>query len=394
MPYFHLLQKVLYYEHNSSIKFSLLFINNIKNDTIHINYINKEKDMIPIKKLYNKFQNSIAPFIELTRGYTLPTSIAPWFVAAAFASVSQHFYPDVTMKLFTTLLTFIAVACIHLGVNLLDDYIDIKKKLNEGIPLNEINFEKARNKGRLIKNGSYSMNTVKIILFILFGIGILSGAYFTFLYGWIIPAIAFITGILCLLYPYSSKFCLGEVIIGLIFGPLLIMGTYTALTGLYSQKLLILSFAVGLMIVVLLDAHNLMDYEYDKKNGKHTLCTAVGSKKRALYIIAAEIIVAYLILIYLAITNQFSYWILLAIVFTAPLSAKLIVSLNDYNNVKDLKFIPKWYLGPMENWDIIQKERYEYFMYRFYIARNIGFIFCVILALVLFFTVKINYIYI
>ena len=350
--------------------------------------------MIPIKKLYNKFQNSIAPFIELTRGYTLPTSIAPWFVAAAFASVSQHFYPDVTMKLFTTLLTFIAVACIHLGVNLLDDYIDIKKKLNEGIPLNEINFEKARNKGRLIKNGSYSMNTVKIILFILFGIGILSGAYFTFLYGWIIPAIAFITGILCLLYPYSSKFCLGEVIIGLIFGPLLIMGTYTALTGLYSQKLLILSFAVGLMIVLLLDAHNLMDYEYDKKNGKHTLCTAVGSKKRALYIIAAEIIVAYLILIYLAITNQFSYWILLAIVFTAPLSAKLIVSLNDYNNVKDLKFIPKWYLGPMENWDIIQKERYEYFMYRFYIARNIGFIFCVILALVLFFTVKINYIYI
>ena len=43
--------------------------------------------MIPIKKLYNKFQNSIAPFIELTRGYTLPTSIAPWFVAIDVGSV-------------------------------------------------------------------------------------------------------------------------------------------------------------------------------------------------------------------------------------------------------------------------------------------------------------------
>jgi len=146
--------------------------------------------------------------------------------------------------------------------------------------------------------------------------------------------------------------------------------------------------------MVLLDAHNLMDYDYDKSNSKHTLCTAIGTKKRALALIAAEIIIAYLIIIYLAAIKQFSYWILLSIALTAPLSVKLLISLNDYNNVKDLKFIPKWYLGPMENWDIIQKESYEYFMYRFYIARNIGFIFCVTIAIILFFTVKITYFYI
>ena len=55
-----------------------------------------------IKEFLSNFQNKKADFIELTRGYTLLTSAAPWFVAAACASVSSHFYSDVKIKLFTT----------------------------------------------------------------------------------------------------------------------------------------------------------------------------------------------------------------------------------------------------------------------------------------------------
>lgn len=353
------------------------------------------------KNAYADFQNKIAPFIELTRAYSLPTSMAPWFVAAAYASVSHHFYSDTGFKLLSVFITFVAIICIHLGANLFDDFIDIKKELKKGIPLNEINFENAKNKARLIKNGTFPLSKVKQIICILFGIGILAGIFYTVIYGWAIPAFAAATGLLCLLYPVSSKFCLSEIIIGLIFGPLLITGTFFALTGDITgpaaERLLILSFAVALITMVLLDAHSLMDFDYDKRTGKHTLCTLFGgkkgSKKRALGLIAAEIILAYLIVICLVATGQFTYWVLLPVLITAPLSVKLIISLNDYNNVKDLKFIPKWYLGPMENWDIVQKEHYEYFMYRFYIARNIGFIFCVTLAVVIFFTVKTNYIY-
>lgn len=348
-----------------------------------------------LKDFYQNFQTKKTQFIELTRGYSLLTSAAPWFVAAACASVSSHFYSDVKIKLLTTFLSFIAVICIHLGANLFDDYIDVKKKLKEGIPLNEIKFDnKVHNKALLITNGTYSFKDIHIMLCILFGAGLLIGAYFTFLYGWIIPLYALITGILCLIYPVSSKFYLSEIIIGLIFGPLLITGTYTALTGLYLHKLFIMSIAIGLMIIVLSETHSLMDFDFDKKTGKNTLCLLAGSKKGALILIAAEILIAYLIIIYLAVTKQFSYWILASIVLTLPLSVKLIISLNDYNNMKDVKFIPKWYLGAMENWEKIKEEHLEYFMYRFYTARNLGFIFCVILAIVCFFSIKINYIYI
>ncbi len=348
-----------------------------------------------LKEIYQNFKMHESHFIELTRGYTLLTSAAPWFVAAACASVSSHYYSDVKIKLLTTLLSFIAIMCVHLGANLFDDYIDIKKKLKEGVPLDKIRFEdKVRNKAGLIINGTYSMRQVEIILCVLFGIGILAGIYFTTLYGWIIPLYALIAGVLCLLYPVSSKFYLSEIIIGTVFGPLLIMGTYTALTGLYLHKLFIMSIAIGLIIVALSTTHSIMDYDFDKKTGKNTLCTLMGSKNGAVTLLGTEIFIAYLIIICLALTKQFPYWILLSVALTLPLSVKLLLSLNDYNNVKDLKFIPKWYLGPMENWDEIKKAGIEYFMYRFYIARNIGFIFCVILAVVCFFTIKINYIYI
>lgn len=333
-------------------------------------------------------------FIELTRAYSLPTSAAPWFTAASMAAVSAHFYSDIKIKLFGILLTFIGIICVHLGANLFDDFIDIKKELKKGKKLHEIDFENAKNKGRLILNGTFTLKQVKFIIGILFGIALLIGIYFTCLYGRIIPIIAGICGILCLLYPYSAKYYAGEIIIGTIFGPLLMCGTFTALTGRYSFGLMILSIAVALIIIVLLSSHSLMDFDFDKRTGKNTLCILAGTKKRALVLIGAEILGAYLIVTYLAFTKQFSYWILSSIIFTLPLAVKLISSLNDYNNVKDIKFIPKWYLGPMENWTAIKRQGIEYFMYRFYIARNLGFAFCIILAIVCFLTVKINYIYV
>ena len=82
------------------------------------------------------------------------------------------------------------------------------------------------------------------------------------------------------------------------------MGTYTALTGLYLHKLFIMSIAVGLIIVVLLSTHYIMDYDYDKKAGKRTLSTLTGSKKGALILLAGEILIAYLIIISVSYTHM------------------------------------------------------------------------------------------
>ena len=43
-------------------------------------------------------------------------------------------------------------------------------------------------------------------------------------------------------------------------------------------------------------------------------------------------------------------------------------------------FIPKKYFGKMENWNEIVNNNYAYYMYRFYLARNIAVIFNITLV--------------
>ena len=49
-----------------------------------------------------------------------------------------------------------------------------------------------------------------------------------------------------------------------------------------------------------------------------------------------------------------------------------------YNEkIKDVKFETRWYYGPFENWKTIQERKLDFFMYRFYLARNYAFFFAI-----------------
>ena len=109
-----------------------------------------------------------------------------------------------------------------------------------------------------------------IFLAILFISAILIGIYFTIFSGWKILLFALLGGLLTLIYPISSKFYLAEVIVGLIFGPLSIMGGYYALTSDFNLNLFLLSWALFFTTIILLHAHNIMDWEFDIQNNKNT----------------------------------------------------------------------------------------------------------------------------
>ena len=65
----------------------------------------------------------------------------------------------------------------------------------------------------------------------------------------------------------------------------------------------------------------------------------------------------------------------LYVFLTLPVATKLIESIKDYVNVKDIKFEPRWYWGFFENWKEIKERKLDYFMFRFYLARNFAFFF-------------------
>ncbi len=318
--------------------------------------------------------NSIKNFLELTRAYSLLMSLASCLVVFAFANYSPRF------TLLNYILLTVGVCCVHMGANLFDDFIDVKLKLKQGFELKDIRFESFLPKARLIINSTYSFSQVERILNILFSIALGIGVCFTVISGWKVLIFAALGGILSLFYPISSRYYCSEIIIGLIFGPLVIMGGFYALTGEFNSNLLILSVVIFFTTLVLLHTHNIMDWEFDIKENKNTLCILSGSKQNAIRILIGFMTISYsiiLISVLLARLNPNTLYVFL----TLPIGAKLIESINDYVNIKDIKFIPRWYYGFFENWKEIKDNKVDFYMFRLYLARNFSFFFALFITI-------------
>ena len=68
----------------------------------------------------------------------------------------------------------------------------------------------------------------------------------------------------------------GEVVVGLAFGPFLVVGTVAALTGTFSPDALLVSLPVGLLIAAVILIDEVPDYESDRRTGKRTLVVRLG----------------------------------------------------------------------------------------------------------------------
>ncbi len=329
-----------------------------------------------IKKAKGLIMNNLS---ELLRAYSLPMSITPFLIAFACAVKTPVFSFD--NFLVNSILVLIGVSTAHLAANLFDDYIDVKLALKKGFNLHAINFKNA-GKAKLILNETYSIKSVEIILVILSLIAALIGVYFVFLRGPIIAFYMFLTFILCIFYPISSKYGLSELITGVIFGPVMINAVYFALCGRYDMQVFYFSAASGLATIVLLICHSLMDYELDVENGKKTIPVLLENKNLAINVISMLILLSYGFLT--ATGCYFDYGLLtfLPVILTLPIAIKLILSLYDYINIKNVEFTPKFYFGVMENWDKIKQNNMAYFMFRFYLARNFAIIFNLAIAFI------------
>ena len=72
---------------------------------------------------------------------------------------------------------------------------------------------------------------------------------------------------------------LGEIIIGLMFGPLLILGIFFSCVGQHSFDILFVSVPVGLLVSNIIFTHSILDYDADIEVNKMTLAVLIGNKK-------------------------------------------------------------------------------------------------------------------
>ncbi len=212
-------------------------------------------------------------YVRALRLPFLTGSLLPVAVAAALAYGEQKTWSPLLLGL-----TFLGVAGLHLGANLLNDYYD-------AFGSDPINAQVTPFSGgsRVIQNQELSADTVHFLAFLFLALGCVCGLALIFLgRTWVA-----VLGLLGLLagYLYSASPLqlmsagLGEATIFLAFGPLVTWGAYYVQSGSLKPVGLAVGLPLGFLITAILWINEFPDLKADAEAGKRQLVVRLGLRQ-------------------------------------------------------------------------------------------------------------------
>jgi 1,4-dihydroxy-2-naphthoate octaprenyltransferase len=222
------------------------------------------------------------------------------------------------------LLTLVGAVCVHGATNLINDYFDYKSGVDRpGAPTTLYRPHP------LVEELIFPQ-TVLTISLILYAIAAMIGLELIRLKGAGLLWFILVGAIASFFYtagPVKYKYiALGELAVFLMWGPVIVGGTYFVQRGSLSLDAVLISVPFGLLVALVLLANNLRDIDYDRSAGIATLGTLLGQQKtRVLY--QGLILLAYLAIALLIALKILSPWGLL-VFFSAPVAFRLIRTLQ------------------------------------------------------------------
>ena len=188
--------------------------------------------------------NRVFFWVKHARWIALPQSALPAVLAVCMASQRDGF------SLLWGLLAVFGVMTGHLCMNLLDDYFDYKVKKTDFRTRMEHQGMRARiAKCTYLTSGEATLKQLLIACFVFGAIAVSIGFVIFLFRGKVILLLAAITGLLGIFYsgpPLRLSYRgLGEIVIGVVFGPLLMTGVFYASCGIFDRSILFVSIPVG-----------------------------------------------------------------------------------------------------------------------------------------------------
>ncbi len=319
-------------------------------------------------------------WLKNARPISLPQSLLPALTAVALSYGGGEF------NWIAAIASVIGVIFLHLSMNLLDDWFDHKtgsaearqKVANEGF------------RGRMVKypyltsGEATPSDLLKAVVAFLLMAGA-AGAVVVAVRGWTVlwwVAAALVMGESYSGWPLRLGFRgLGELVIFLMFGPLLMTGVYYSITGGLDWKILWLSVAVGMLVTNIVYSHSVLDAVPDAKMGKKTMAHLMRTAKGQIVFSALLNTLPYLMVV-LGVSLGQMHPGYLAVLAVLPVSLWLVKSLDDFVKHKDVPVKPEKWMGPMGDFDRFRKAGIDWFMLRWLTARNIVMMFCTIIIIV------------
>lgn len=343
--------------------------------------------------------STIGSWIKNARSIALPQSVLPCLTAVVLCIGQDGFLWWLAVPV------VLGICAAHLGMNLADDYFDYKHDSRTRADISSTSVRARMEKCHYLGEGKATVSQLGWAMVGFLGFAALMGgiafAAQWILHGWqaamgiiIYALLGLIVGINYSGKPLELGFHgLGELVIGLMFGPLLMLGVQAALTGtLFSWPMLCMSVAIGCMVTNIVYVHSVMEVNADAELGKMTFARLLFEAKkrkgeemkgkRLMVIFIGFFAIVPFILLGLGIAmGWWSPWYLLTLV-TLPMSVFLIHSTRLFAYGLPRNDTPRWWMGPMGDWDNYVKAGIDWFLFRWLLARNICTFFCLVLMII------------
>ena len=250
-------------------------------------------------------------WIQAIRPFAFSASIVPVIIAAMGALL---YFPGKT-DWYLLPVILIAAVLFHTGGNLISEYFDYINKVDrpETLGSSRILVDKLLEPKHVLNAGIIS-----------FVIGFILGLILVYVRGLDILYLGLaglVAGVFYTMKPFQFKYiALGDVLIFLAFGPLLVLGSYFGLTGDMNWDIIWASMPISFLVTAILHANNTRDIKFDKQVNIKTFAGIIGLKgaKVEYYFL---IIAAYLATLILIATNV-TGWYTLIVFITVPVAIK------------------------------------------------------------------------
>ena len=202
---------------------------------------------------------------EVVRPFSFTASVLPVSVGGAIAlSQGRMHWP-----LF--LAALLGALGLHIGTNVINEIYDVRHRIDS---ITSPRMSMAILKGRISERDAFIVAWSGFILALLMGIFLLLHR------GWpivLLGLIGFVGGYFYTAPPFQYKYrALGLPLVFLLMGPLMVAGSYFAVTGTFDPNVLIVSLPVGLLVTAILHGNEWRDVAEDTRHGFTTFSAQVG----------------------------------------------------------------------------------------------------------------------
>ncbi len=247
----------------------------------------------------------ISRWLVIARACVFSMTLTSGIIGALLAvELGEHFGWS---ELGYALLAIVGLLAAHATNNLINDYVDTRR----GVDTED--YPRGQYATHPLLGGLTTPNRLLVGAFILTLLDVAIMFYLAMVQGpWVI---AFAVAGFVLSMGYTSilkRFALGEITALIVWGPLMIAGTYYATTGELLPRIWWASLPYGLIVASVLIGKHIDKIEEDRQAGIHSLPVVLG-QKRAIILLKGTFIFFYLLIFVLVIQGMVGFWILVTV---------------------------------------------------------------------------------